>query len=474
MYSNTDPANAGESMGNNLNPTPLLFNDVYFSRWEEPMSPSPPIWAPFPRLPAELRLRIWLLLLQQHRMIEVDLHPTTGNNGTPQYADRNHLGRIVSGRSRSYTSRLRGRGSYAASLTPLLCVSREARAAALSFYHIHLPLGGGQVLYLNPEYDVVYVRPRAPKPINRLPPETDPDPEFGAILVDFLHDARAYDYKDQGVSHLALDGEIRHYLLGWFEERVNLTPEMLHPAAAASFADILRYKLRSLLCVVDFRGSTRGMGAPPLGGGWRSHFAQTVPLRQRGHVTGSFHWLQADPRPGVELDLRQVPIRDDPHLIVRNWRRLEHLFGVTRNQQATRESDDDCGFCLYVCPTKNWSTPDMQRTGGAGTWNVREMEAEAEAVWSRDELAQYLQYEAEDWDENRWYIARIFGGTHQSPKYSSDSREEAEIFEAMEKLPCTAIGMWLFPAEAFPPPTNPQLLSFNLSAVRPGLLLFEV
>ncbi|KAK3293708.1 uncharacterized protein B0H64DRAFT_327382 [Chaetomium fimeti] len=467
-------------MGNNLNPTPLLFNDVYFSRWEEPTAPSPSIWAPFPRLPAELRLRIWLLSLQQHRMIEVDLHPTTGDDDAPQYADSNHLGRIISGRSRSYTSRLRGRGSYAASLTSLtlLRVSCEARAAALSFYHIHLPLGTGQVLYLSSEYDVIYVRPRRPKPINR-PPETDPDPEFGTILVDFLHDARAYDYKDQGVSHLVLDKEIRHYLLGWFEECVNLTPEMLHPAAATSFADILRYKLRSLLCVVDFGRSTRGMGAPPLGGGWRSHFAQTFPLRRRGHVTGAFHWLQADPRPGVDLDLRQLPIKDDPHLMLRNWRRLEHLFGVTRNQQANRENNDDCGFCLYVCPTKNWSTLDMHRIGGAGMrwatrWNVQEMEAEAEAVWSRDELAQYLQYEAEDWDEQRWYLTRVFGGTHQSPKYSSDSREEAEIFEAMEQLPCTAIGMWLFPAKAFPPPTIPQLLSFNLSAVRPSLLLFEV
>ena len=253
-----------------------------------------------------------------------------------------------------------------------------------------------------------------------------------------------------------------------------MTPEMLHPAAATSFADILRSKLRSLLCVVDFRGSTRGMGAPPLGGGWRSHFAQTFPLRRRGRVTGAFHWLQADPRPGIELDLRQVPIEDDPHLILRNWRQLEHLFGVTRNQQATRENDGGCGFCLYVCPTKDWSTLEMQRMVRTGAGYVRQMEAEAEAVLSRDELAQYLQSEAEDWDRKRWYLARVFGGTRQSPKYSSDSREEAEIFEVMEKLPCTAIGMWLFPAEAFPPPTNPQLLSFNLSAVRPSLLLFQV
>ncbi len=50
------------------------------------------------------------------------------------------------------------------------------------------------------------------------------------------------------------------------------------------------------------------------------------------------------------------------------------------------------------------------------------------------------------------------------------------MFEAMEKLPCTAIGMWLFRflAEAFPPPAIPQLISFNMAAVRPGLFLFQV
>ncbi|KAK4100560.1 hypothetical protein N658DRAFT_516620 [Parathielavia hyrcaniae] len=393
---NATPATSsrGLGLGNNLNPTPQLFNDVGRSRYLRPR----PHGRRFPASHPNCVCASGCFHLQQHRMIEVNLHPTAGDNDIPQYADRNHLGRIVSGRSRGYTSRLRGHGSY----------DREARAAALSFYHIHLPLSTGQVLYLSPEYVVVYVRPRPPKPIKQ-PPERDPDPEFGVILVDFLHDARAYDYKDQG-----------------YAERVNLTPEMLHPAAATSFADILRYKLRPLLCIVDFRGTTRGMGAPPLGGG-RSHFAQTFPLRRRGHVTGAFHWLQVDPRPGVELDLRQVPSMDGPHLMLRNWRRLEHLFGVTRNQQASPENDDGCGFCLYVCPTKDWSAPNRQRMdGGHGArawnhyWNVREMKAEAEAVWSRDELAQYLQYEVEGWDKLRLYLTREFGGTHPLPKYSSD------------------------------------------------------
>ncbi len=209
----TDPTDADANLaGINTNPTSVLFNDVYFgSREGEAVSssPSPSTWAPFPRLPAELRLRIWLLHLQRHRMIEVRLGPTAAagiydpdydshgqgyDDYACRYTDRNHLGRIVSGGS--YASRLTGCGSYAAHLPSLLRVSHEAREAARSFYHIHLPLGTGQILYLSSEYDVIYVRtwsPKSGRPTVRRPP-----PAFGAILVDFLHDAQAYDYKGQG------------------------------------------------------------------------------------------------------------------------------------------------------------------------------------------------------------------------------------------------------------------------------------
>lgn len=195
--STADLANTDEAVGNNLHPTPRLFNDLYFDRESESISiPSPSTWTPFSRLPTELRVQIWQCALQQHRMIEIDVYPTAhDDNNTPPYTNRNHLGRIISGGN--YTPRLRGLGSYGPTLTPLFWVSREARTAALSFYHIHLPLGTGQVLYLSSEYDIVQVRPRRPKPAHWRP-ESEPRAHYGFILVDFLHDARAYDYKDHG------------------------------------------------------------------------------------------------------------------------------------------------------------------------------------------------------------------------------------------------------------------------------------
>ena len=246
---------------------------------------------------------------------------------------------------------------------------------------------------------------------------------------------------------------------------VGLTPDMLHPTAAASFADILGRRLRSLLCLVRFRNPTRGMGDFPLGGGWRFHFAQTFPLRRRGHQTGSFHWLPADPRPGVELDLRQVAVSDNPHILLQGWRDLERGFGVTTARCR-----------VYVCPSLDWPTEHMRRRDGTASLDSRwQEEADAETTWSRDELAQHLEFEAEDWIKARWYPTNLMGGSYPLRKYCCDSPQERDVFEVMEKLPCTAVGLWLFPAEAFPQPFIPQLNASNMAAAgRPELFLFQV
>ena len=84
----------------------------------------------------------------------------------------------------------------------------------------------------------------------------------------------------------------------------------------------------------------------------------------------------------------------------------------------------------------------------------------------------FLKYEAEVWLKEREWLAGLYGSI--LPKYGYKAREDAEMLEAMEKLPCTAIGMWLFPAEAFREPTNPQRVCFDVRTARPGLFLFEV
>ena len=170
-----------------------LYNDVHFGADHD--NDKLQTWTPFRRLPAELRLHVWLLALRQYRLVEVYFEPWYGSQSN-LYTERNHLGRLVSGRKDRLT--LVG-GGYAASLSPLLRVSREARQAALSFYRIHLPLpiprrpvqvenqAPVPLLYLNPEYDVVYLNiPAADMPRGVL------------LLPDLLHDIRAYDPREKG------------------------------------------------------------------------------------------------------------------------------------------------------------------------------------------------------------------------------------------------------------------------------------
>ncbi|KAH6641879.1 hypothetical protein F5144DRAFT_482231 [Chaetomium tenue] len=451
-------------------PTPMLFNDVHFSHCEA-VSPVPcfPAWPLFSRLPVELRLHIWTLHLQRHRMIELDIFPA--DDDPHCYTDRNDLGRLVSGRR--YTFSVRGRGrSFAPPFSLLLQVNREARMVALNFYHIHLPFPGRQykeqILYINADYDVVYVRPRQRR--SRDHPQGCAD-----LLVDFLHDARAYDNKGQGVAHLAL-GEAYPYQLferatGLSQPRVHLTPETLHPVATASFSDILRSQLRSLFFVIGFRFDTRGMGSTPATN-WRFHFAQTFPLHRRGNPVGRFHWFGADPRPGLELDLLQVPFNSDPRGLLEGWRRLESAFGITQEHRIAQEKQPN-GFRLYICPTHRWPSYSVLMASGITTFGGPE-DGEEQEVWSRDELAKHLEFEDEDWLRDRVQLTRIFRGPTILPKYAYNYPEARKTLELMEKLPCTAVGMWLFPADAFKEFTCPEFFSFNVAGVRPGLFLFEV
>ncbi|KAL2137648.1 hypothetical protein VTI28DRAFT_8675 [Corynascus sepedonium] len=463
------PETTARDDGTVENQTPWLFNDVYSSRWV-PAASCHATWTPFPRLPIELRLQIWLFFLQRHRMVEVDICSPVDENDTTYpgdvsqsqyYKDRNHLGKVISGRG--YTLNIKGRGSFAVPLSPLLWVNHEARRTALRFYHVHLPfphLHGDRVLYLNSEYDVIYVRPQHPKvvPLDY----TRRFARHATILVDFLHDVKAHDGKNQGVRHLALDSEYsREFLI---DESVPLTPGILHPAAAESFSNILRTSLRSVLCVVGFRLQTRGLGEFPVNN-WYYHFAQTIPLCRRGHPTGSFHWLKTDPRPGVEFDLRQLSLNpfDKPDSISRKWEDLEHSFGITREQLPVPEDGESntAELCFYICPTLSWPVPLMRH-------RITILEKEG----SREELAKYLQFEEDEWLRDRKFISGISDGIHILPKHGC--MIDAETFDMMEKVPCTALGMWLFPPSAFKKQTISRRNCWDVSAVRPGLFLFEV
>ncbi|KAK3304760.1 uncharacterized protein B0T15DRAFT_252523 [Chaetomium strumarium] len=450
---------------------PRLFNDVHFERWEPP-APRDTTWAPFSRLPAELRLYVWQACLRRHRMIELDIWPAAEEDVTDTtypdhdsqfpyytYTNRNKLGNVVSGRGYVLSWSGRREQGPAGSFSPLLWVNHESRRATLGFYRVHLPFFGlqrEQVLYLNPDYDIVSIQPRQDE--SRTTP---PNPHLPTLLADFLHDVKAYDPRNQGIAHLALNHgffSCEHTIVGdsiVYSEHFELTPSDLHPAAAASMTDILQRRLRSVLFAFRFRSCYRGQGEFPPSRAFALHFAQTIPLARRDHPAGALRWLEVDPRPGVDIDIQDLPLGEDPRLLVRGWTELEEAFGVTR----------PAGPRLYVCPRIRW--PEYERdedeNGEGAPWRV--------------ELARHLREEDENWLRDRSFLHETM--VHSFPEKPITPRHgdilDAETFERMERLPCLAIGMWMFPAEAFDKePTNARRLCFNVSPVRPGLLLFEL
>ncbi|KAK3290944.1 uncharacterized protein B0H64DRAFT_451522 [Chaetomium fimeti] len=420
-----------------------LFNDVYWSS-VVPRATDDTRWFPFRRLPPELRLHIWWLFLQKHRMIELNIFGDRDSPYNNAYADRNHLNKVVSGRA--YRVEIHGRG-YAVSLSPLLWVNSESRQATLGYYRVHLPFpgpGGDRVLYLNPEHDVL-----------DLGGSCHPH-----ILPDFVYDVRAYDPQDRGITHLAIrEMCFAHYPEDPSRPYPYLNPTHLHPAAAEAFADALRSTLRSVLCVIKFRSCMRGTGQPPPGMA-PYHFAQTLPLRRRGVPVGSLSWFETDPRWGVEFDLGTLILGTDAERVGGDWERLEKAFGVHSRPKDSR-------FRFYICPALNWP----RQSGVAG----REKPLLAS---SREGLAQHLREEDADWLSTRQHLWDLY--KKHLPGRSMMAKHgpivDAATSQRMESVPSTAIGLWLFPPEAF----KERILRFrpyhifNVPPVRPGLFLFDV
>ena len=168
-----------------------IFNDEI----DQATPSSAPTFPLFPLLPKELRLKIWYHSLQRQRFIKVLLFPETiWNQGTETVTST-----TKSERYRAYVE------GYQV-LSKLLRVNCEAREAALEFYRVPLPClfkkglesshgvpyeATPGTLYINPEYDFLYVTPQV---------------SAEETLVDFFyHMKTTYDPHRIGLLNLALD-----------------------------------------------------------------------------------------------------------------------------------------------------------------------------------------------------------------------------------------------------------------------------
>jgi hypothetical protein len=251
----------------------------------------------------------------------------------------------------------------------------------------------------------------------------------------------------------------------------DLSPKTLHPHAAAEFSDMLRSHLRSFLCVVPFGGKTRTTPVSQHGTNVRYHFAQTFPFRRRGLASGTFDWLETDPRPGVGFDLDRVPFAGNPPGIARGWEKLKRAFGL-------EELAVDEGARLYICPTVDW-----ELRSGPDSRPLEDDQVHTPPKWTRAHMARHLAEEAEDWllkRESADERSRFCVDGQLIPRRGTVV--DAVTLESRESPPTTAVGMWVFQLETFAGQEATARVYggsglsdlSDLSETRPGLLLFDV
>lgn len=233
----------------------------------------------FPKLPMELRRLIWMAYLQeQQRIITMQLVPEScGSDDDCKYG-------------------LKAQNRYRHSKTFRVC--REARAAALEFFSVHIPcanLDAHVPLYFSPESDVLHV---------------DQTSHCGLKwLVDLLPKLKdLYDSRGVGVLNLAID----HLAIG-DHPGIDVTDclERLSTPARKAFAEAFSH-LRQLWAVALEGDNTRAM----LGGlsflDSKVHHNRAVPVFP---LLQTFTRLPTDPRP-IERDLGHIATFYPPQEVV--------------------------------------------------------------------------------------------------------------------------------------------------------------
>ena len=264
----------------------------------------------FARLPEELRLRIWTLSLRGYRIIKVHLDADSFNGSEFEP-------------SAKPSARVRGDQI----LSKLLRVNREARQAALDFYHIHLPCqlyGRGThsqrfTVHLNATYD--FLRLVAPSPAHETFPR-------------FLADLREHDAKHVGLLNLAIDGS---------SGLLSLNPGDVAPTDKEVIVATLS-RLHQVFWMVTphvgranagAMGSVRGIGV---------QFNAGFPILPS---TLRFDRLPRDPRP-IAKDLERVVIGGpDPREIMSAWDCLLDRWGIASRPSPTQTR---YSFLLALAP----------------------------------------------------------------------------------------------------------------------------
>lgn len=273
----------------------------------------------FPRLPVELRFRIWAECLPLQRYISVGVTdvkitgrpgpgpPSGCSDAAETYTSRNALGNIISGYPYELLVLPFEQWSRA-----LLRVSREANHVFAAFYRLSIPLqpGAFSLLPINPETDILRVR-------------TWQDTGIEA-LVCFFHDVVAYDPRSVGTVHLAIGHDTFDA-----SHLANLDASKKNTSAVQAIRKLLAKSLQTFYTYISPGADARMMLGTVSAPRAPIQINRSVPIAAQGKSKQSttFRMLDRDPRP-IEKDLVKVYVGTDPRRSVFLWQKFMANFGV--------------------------------------------------------------------------------------------------------------------------------------------------
>lgn len=366
----------------------------------EPHNPKPQIdersFHHFARLPQEIRLYIWELALPCERFIKLRLGGPSPSGSLPHQA-------LAAAEAENGDERRDRIIVYGRKIVPkLLHVCRESKSAALKFYRIRIPCGyisnshgderaepeGSDMLYFNPEFDILKIRPSRRR----------------ESLVDFLCLLRDRDPKGIGLLNLAIDAND----FGSDAWR-HLDLRKLNSDARSIFLSTLSCLRQVLFMSVEAAGRMYlGLlqGIPGM---------EDYEMRRSLPIEGSvarFERLQSDPR-NIEPELDKVFVGIiNPRTLYLRWKLLLRTFGV-------RSRPDVQHRLLLACE------PRPQTTQIVDQQSARE----------------YILKEDKDWKD----------GLERHRKRMPKMNIQDGTPEYLQTVPKTAIGFWMFPIEALGP-----------------------
>ncbi|RSL42920.1 hypothetical protein CEP54_015296 [Fusarium duplospermum] len=375
----------------------------------------------FPKLPAELRFKVWKHSLEHHRILKVHLwYPYAFD------AKLAHEGRTRPASHQSQTYRPVVEGYQM--LSKLLRVNKEARDAVLSFYRVHLPCwltrGASRnddlvsgTIFFNPEYDFLHVK------------------QERMDMIDFFYDLKfKYDPQHIGIRNLALCRRT----LGHSAGRLAPLPSDNNPEAMAAFKDIIS-QLKEVFFVsvqnIARMVLGRDTGALAL---YETSFNRSFPITA---MALNFDRISRDPRQ-AEKDFKSLSIMGNPRELYTAWLETMEAMGITPKAQYR--------ILLTFRPF--------------------------DRVYNEDDARKWVQKENEIWNDT--YIST---GPFSTIDWKTTAGSSLPKFrdEDLDKAVRPTFGFWLFPVDAFDDGSergshSNQISAWNVSEHWPELALLRL